>query len=223
MPELPLPRTQAQTWWAGAAAIVVCAVLYSGASLLTRDRAVLIPMFDWEAAIPFWPQTVWIYLVQYPLLLIAFSACRDPARCGRFLYAAVIVQALAAIIYLLYPIQIPRPALPLTGELDAITAALASAVRSVDAPVNCFPSLHVTSCLLCLWLIAHQSTWFVWCFAIVSALCIASTLTFKQHYFIDLPAGALLAAGGWWMAGRLSQRQREAATGPRHSGKLRSE
>jgi membrane-associated phospholipid phosphatase len=203
MPELPLPKSQAQKWWAGVAAIVVCAVLYTGASLLTRDRAVLIPQFDWETAIPFWPQTVWIYLAQYPMLVIAFSACRDLARCGRFLYAAVIVQVLAATIFVLYPIQIPRPALPLAGELDAITSALASAVHSVDAPVNCFPSLHVTSCLLCLWLIARERAWLVWCFAIASTLCIASTLTFKQHYFIDLPAGAVLAAVGWWMAGRL--------------------
>ena len=213
MPRLPLPTTQAQKWWAGAAVIVICAVLYTGASLLTRERAVLIPMFDWEAAIPFWPQTVWIYLVQYPLLVIAFIVCRDPARCGRFLYAAVIVQAVAALIYLLYPIQIPRPAMPLNSELDAITSALASAVRSVDAPVNCFPSLHVTSCLLCLWLIARERTGFVWCFAFVSALCIASTLTFKQHYFIDLPAGAALAASGWWMAGRLCERRPILADG----------
>ncbi len=210
MPKLPLPKTEAQKWWAGAAAIAVCAALYTGASLLTRERAVLIATFDWEAAIPFWPQSVWIYLIQYPLLLIAFSACRDRARCGRFLYAAVIVQALAALIYLLYPIQVPRPAMPLTSELnselEALTFALASAVRSVDSPVNCFPSLHVSSCLLCVWLIAHERTRFVCCFATVSALCIASTLTFKQHYFIDLPAGAVLAASGWWMARRLCER-----------------
>lgn len=211
MADLPLPKTQGQKWWAGAAAIVVCAVLYSGASLLTRERAVLIAMFDWEATIPFWPQTVWIYLAQYPMLVIAFSACRDLARSGRFLYAAVIVQALAALIYVLYPIRFPRPALPPMGELDAVTRALASAVHTVDVPVNCFPSLHVTSCLLCLWLVARERPWLVWSFAIACALCIASTLTFKQHYFIDLPAGVLLAAGGWWIAGKLGRPERAAA------------
>ncbi len=206
MPELPLPRTQAQKWWAGAATIVVCAMLYTGASLLTRERAVLIPMFDWEAAIPFWPYTVWIYLMQYPMLLIAFSACRDPARCGRFLYAAVIVQALAALTYVLFPIRFPRPPLPPAGELDAITTALATTLHAIDVPVNCFPSLHVSSCLLALFLVARERAWLVACFAIAAALCIASTLTFKQHYFIDLPAGVVLAVGGWWMAGRLCRR-----------------
>jgi hypothetical protein len=206
MLELPLPRTQAQKWLAGAATIVICAVLYTGASLLTRDRAVLIPMFDWEAAIPFRPHTVWICLAQYPMLLIAFIACRDPARCGRFLYATVIVQTLAALTYVLVPLRFPRPPLPPAGELEAITTALATTLHAIDVPVNCFPSLHVGSCLLALFLIARERAWVVACFAIAAALCIASTLTFKQHYRIDLPAGLVLAAGGWWAAGWLGRR-----------------
>jgi membrane-associated phospholipid phosphatase len=46
-----------------------------------------------------------------------------------------------------------------------------------------------------------RGTWPLACHAIALA-SMASTLTFKQHYAMDLPAGAALAIAAWWLAGR---------------------
>ena len=206
MRKLPLPVNIRQKWFAGACAVLACAALYTTAAALSRARAVPLNVFEWEQAIPFWSITVWTYLAQYPLLLLAFGQCRDLPRCGRFLYAALLMQAWAAMIYLAYPVRAPRPDLTQLRELDRLSAWLVRGVHTIDAPVNCLPSLHVSSCLLCLWLIAGESRPFVRAFALASLICIASTLTFKQHYVVDLLLGAVLAAAAWGLAGKLTQR-----------------
>lgn len=184
---------------AGIAAALVCALLYAVPSALTLDRATTIAPFAWEEAIPFLPHTVWAYLAQYPLLLVAYFGTREAARCRRFLVAVVAVQATAALAFLAWPLRYPREAHALPPGLDAWTQALAGFVHRIDAPVNCFPSLHVTSCLLCFWLVPQRGLKAL--VAVVGLASIASTLTFKQHYAIDLLAAVPLAALAWWWAG----------------------
>lgn len=192
--------------WPGALlAALGCGLLYSLPAALTASRAVTLPLLAWEQAIPFWPVTVWAYVAQYPLLVAVYARCRDLHRCRRFLRAALGVQALAALAYLAWPLRYPRPALPAELPLDALTAALVRGVLTVDAPLNCCPSLHVTSCLLCVWMSAGESRAWRGGVAVVALASMASTLTFKQHYAMDLLAAVPLAAAGWWLAGRAAQ------------------
>jgi membrane-associated phospholipid phosphatase len=193
--------TTPQKLAAGLLAIAACAVFYMVPSALTLQRATEIGMPGWERAIPYIPQTVWPYLAQYPLLAVAYLGCRDLALCTRFIYAVVIVQASAALVFLLAPLRYPRELHQAPASTDAWTMALADWVRSIDAPVNCCPSLHVTSCILSMCLVGLRPTALsIGCGAVALA-SMASTLTFKQHYAIDLAAGVLLAALGWWLAG----------------------
>lgn len=191
---------------AGVLVALACALLYALPSTLTLQRAVTIDVPAWERAIPFVPLSVWPYLAQYPLLLWAYFACHDALRCTRFLLAVLIVQASAAFAYLLLPLRYPRELYPATADTDALTLAAMDWVRRIDAPVNCCPSLHVTSCLLCLWLVGFERRRLAWAVGVVALASIASTLTFKQHYAIDIPAGVLLAAAGWRLAGALLDR-----------------
>ena len=73
-------------------------------------------------------------------------------------------------------------------------------VRATDAPVNCLPSLHVCTATLCA-LAMRGSRWFgaAQC---IACLCAASTLTFKQHYAVDVITGAALGAAAWWLCFR---------------------
>jgi membrane-associated phospholipid phosphatase len=203
MPErtLPVLASRAQKLAFGLLAIAACVLFYTVPSALTLQRASLLDMPAWERAIPYIPQTVWPYLAQYPLLAAAYLGCRDLARCTRFLYAVVIVQATAGLLFLLAPLRYPRELHEAAAGTDAVTLALATWVRGVDAPVNCCPSLHVTSCILSMCLVGlHRTPLSIGC-GVVALASMASTLTFKQHYAIDLAAGALLAAAGWWAAG----------------------
>jgi membrane-associated phospholipid phosphatase len=65
---------------------------------------------------------------------------------------------------------------------------------SVDTMVNALPSMHVAhTCLAAVALGSRNRLWRIiapmW-----AAMIIASTLTTKQHYAIDLPGGMALAA-----------------------------
>ena len=199
-----MPTTTRSKWLAAGFVVLACAVFYSVPPVISGQQATTLNLSAWEQAIPYWPYSVWAYVAQYPLLIAVYAACKDAQRCGRFLYAAFMVQALAGLVFVLYPLRYPRPPMPQAWQLDTLTAALVQGVRSVDAPLNCLPSLHVTSCLLCIWMAADQPRAWRMGVALVAIASVASTLTFKQHYFVDLVAAVPLAALGWWIAGRMT-------------------
>lgn len=197
-------RCARRKWGAALLVVMACFPLYLVPAQMTGARAATLTLANWERAIPFWPASVWPYLAQYPLLIVSYATCPDPARCARFLRAALLVQAGAAIAYLVAPLRYPRVALAADAHLDPLTTTLVRWVQAIDAPVNCCPSLHVSSCLLCVWLGGSDRAPSTPGLRLVALASVASTLTFKQHYAIDLPAGALLAAIGWWAAGKLA-------------------
>ena len=200
----PVPTTQRSKWLAAWFVVLACAVFYGVPPVVSGQHATSLNLSSWERAIPYWPYSVWAYVAQYPLLVAVYAVCQDQNRMGRFLYASCMVQALAGLVFMFYPVRYPRPPMPQTWQLDALTAALVQGVRSVDAPLNCLPSLHVTSCLLCIWMAADQSRAWRLGVALVAIASMASTLTFKQHYFVDLAAAVPLAALGWWLAGQMT-------------------
>jgi len=205
-PPAPWLATPGRKALAGLLVALVCALLYALPSALTLQRAVLIDVPAWERAIPFLPLSVWPYVAQYPLLLWAYFGCRDARRCARFLLAVLVVQASAALAYLLLPLRYPRELHQAAADTDTLTRAAVQWVRTIDAPVNCCPSLHVSSCLLCLWLTGFERLPRALALGSVALASIASTLTFKQHYAIDIAAGALLAAFGWRLAWAIQDR-----------------
>ena len=145
-------------------------------------------------------------------MIAYYGTGADLRRCLRFLYALVLVQAAAAATYLVFPLRYPRAeSIAHAAGADPLTAALVEAVHSLDAPVNCLPSLHVTSGLLCMALVGRRTPPLAFAVGAVAFASIVSTLTFKQHYAIDLPAGALYAAVAWWAAGRLLPRPTDEA------------
>ena len=94
-------------------------------------------------------------------------------------------------IFLLYPTRAPRPA-DVIGEGFGVWGL--RLLYQMDPPYNCFPSIHVAhsfvSALTCYRVNRRVGIGAGLCASIVSV----STLFTKQHYVIDLPAGALL---GW--------------------------
>jgi len=223
MPErLPvLPNTAAKLG-AGLVVAALCTALYLLPAQWTLQRAGSLPLADWEQAIPYLPLSVWPYLMQYPLLLVAYLGTRDLVQCTRFLLAVLVVQAVAALCFMAWPLRYPRALHVAPPDTDAWTLALAEVVRAADQPVNCCPSLHVTSCLLCMALVGWQSPARSAFVGLVGVASMASTLTFKQHYAIDLLAGAVLAGWAWWWAGRRIMgspaRQRPAASAAINAG-----
>src|SRR2546428_10309793 len=140
----------------------------------------LIPFIDW---------TIWVYASQYLLLYCCFLGVNSSRAVSRLIYAISLASLLAFCVFLIYPTEFPRN----VAEKEGAAAFAFSSLYSIDSAANCFPSLHVALA----WLSAlslRDERRKVGALAMVwAALISISTLTTKQHYFVDLVGGGVLA------------------------------
>ena len=148
------------------------------------------PRFPFESGIGMFPSTCWIYLSYFIMLVFTGARLRKLGWAPKAVGAIAAVVTMSGAVFLIYPTTILRP--PIAG--GGLSADLLRWVRALDPPNNCFPSLHVGLAFLCSMLLMRASRRtgmivFVW-----AILVAGSTLTTKQHYFLDI-AGGLLVAG----------------------------
>jgi hypothetical protein len=178
------------------------------------------PVMQIDRAVAFEPGYVWAYLSIALLVPLApaLAASRDALRryaLGLFLLCAPCFAAFA-----LFPVEGPRPPqLPDHGMYRLIV--------SLDRPTNSMPSLHaglvVYSLLFGLRVLRealparrHAAAALIGCAWAV--LILYSTLATKQHWALDLPPGAALAAGAHALAWRGSVGVALQRTAPIRSG-----
>ena len=130
--------------------------------------------------------SLYIFVVILPLLVI-----RDRELGERTLRAYIAVMVIAYAGFLLYP-----TAAPAHGEIAAtgFSAWTLRLAYDLDTPNNCFPSLHVAYAFVAALACGrvHRGVGVV--AVIWAALIGLSTLFTKQHYVVDVIAGALM---GW--------------------------
>jgi len=151
-----------------------------------------------DRAVPFLEWTIWIYISYFVFLLVPFVVCRDENRVSGALYALALNSVLAGAVFLAWPTQVAVQQ-PSGGGL---TGFLWQALLTVDRPVNCVPSLHVANACVCAFVLQREETAWRYGAPVWLALIMLSTLTTKQHFFIDIVAGALLAAFSVWCVGQ---------------------
>lgn len=147
-----------------------------------------------DHAIRFDPSWTWTYLSIYLLLPLAPFLTTDRTHLTAYTRGITFMSAVAFACFYFLPVEMTRPGDPTSHPAYA-------ALIAIDRPVNCFPSMHVGFAVFTLlhlrrlrrteWpeMPAHWlSAGWAWVAAIV-----VSTLVTKQHYLIDLPAGAALA------------------------------
>lgn len=141
-----------------------------------------------DAAIPFLPGTIFVYLSMYLLFGVAAYQI-EGARFLRGVTALLVVCLIGCTFFLLMPAHYPRPD-PATIENGLLRWAFEQ-MFAVDPPGNTFPSLHVgttTTATIMLW-----STRARWVFVFWAILICISTMTVKQHFFADVVGGVILA------------------------------
>jgi membrane-associated phospholipid phosphatase len=172
-----------------ASSFVSLAPMYFIIALYTRTRATHTPEIALDRAMPVQPAwmliygSLYIFMIVLPMLVV-----RRRDLIMRALQSYLAVMAIAYAGFLLYPTSAPRPAQVIGDGFAAWTLRIA---YDIDPPYNCFPSLHVAysyvSALVCLHV--HRRVGIV---AIAWASLIAiSTVYTKQHYVVDVIAGAL--------------------------------
>ena len=162
---------------------------------LLPPRARFVPELALDRAIPLIPVWALVYGALYLfLILLPIFVVRQEEQIRRTVFAYLLIWITAYVFFAVYPTAAPRPA-RVIGEGFAVWGL--RALYGADPPYNCFPSLHVAhsfvSALACVRV--HRGL------GIVATLCAAlvalSTLFTKQHYVLDVIAGALLAVVAW--------------------------
>lgn len=144
--------------------------------------------FTWiDQNVPFMPWTFGIYTSDYTIFFFVIMLIKDKAKFNSFARLLFATLFICGMFFLFFPTTYPRPVYP-TLENSTLNF-LMYLVGAADTPNNCFPSMHVALTCSATWGIRHKGPKYFWFFGIWSFLIILSTLTTKQHYFVDIVGG----------------------------------
>jgi membrane-associated phospholipid phosphatase len=188
---ITLPAIEPEKKWRVAAVgyLLFC-LLYTIAGATPFRKAQALSPSELDRLIPFVAATVWIYMSQFFFLLFSVMLLKKAASISRALYAMGATSLVSFAVFFIYPTTIRRE----TAAGEGLTGALFEFLYRIDSSANCFPSLHVSLA----WIAAaavyeeHGRKGRI-AFLIAAAISI-STLTTRQHYFIDVASGLAVAA-----------------------------
>ena len=156
-----------------------------------------LPLTELDKAVPFVPQLLPLYISYLAYYFVTVSRMENDREINRLFYATHVELFISATIFILFPVRMPRE-LYYQPEIYNWADAF---WRWFDAPNNCLPSLHASNCLLLMqfnWRRRHRVIYLAF-----GASIIASTLFVKQHYVVDLFAGAGVYLVARWFVSRL--------------------
>jgi len=144
-----------------------------------------------DERIPFRPRWAWIYsFLYYPAIIYLNWTVTSPRHFNHLAMSFFVLLVGQMAFFLFFPVETPAH----WRELNVgrtLSEKFLRFVRKFDAPSNCFPSMHVSVAMLTAMHAQAQLGPIVFLFpALIALSCIFT----KQHYLLDLPAGAAL---GW--------------------------
>ena len=159
---------------------------------LTAPRELRLRLDDW---IPYWPSWVWIYsCIYYPLILYLNFVMESPRHFTHVSVSYMLLLGLQMAFFVLFPVTTPEHWRSFNRQ-RTLSERFLALVQRFDARSNSFPSMHVSVAMLTsLHLLPYLGA-LSFAFPLLIAL---SCLFTKQHYVLDLPAGAAL---GWFAHG----------------------
>lgn len=184
------------TWKQKAAAFVGYMAAYSLFYILPNMHPFfppkMLPLLPIDLTVPFLPWTFIIYLSDYLFLFYVIASTRTVETFGNFVRMAHICLFVCGMFFMFFPTTYPRPPYPLDEPfyIDIWLRIMAAA----DTPNNCFPSMHVAFTGIGAWAVRYQGpkvSFFMWLWAFAIFF---STLTTKQHYFVDIVGGMCVTA-----------------------------
>lgn len=130
------------------------------------------------------------------LIILPVFAVRDQEHLRRTVAAYLLCWVTAYIVFLAWPTVASRPKIV---EGDGFITWALRALYSFDPPYNCFPSLHVAHSFVSALTIYRLHRKLGHVSIVAAALVAVSTLFTKQHYVLDVVAGAAMALAGYWL------------------------
>jgi membrane-associated phospholipid phosphatase len=144
-----------------------------------------------DRSLPYWGQSVWIYLSIYLLMPVGPFLMNRRNQLWCYAAGVILIGVVADIVFVFWPTVCPRP------DISEPTAAYKILV-AIDRPFHAMPSLHAAFAVysaLCGNLVVRalggRKRWRV-ALGIWAALILYATLATKQHVFADILAGSVL-------------------------------
>lgn len=173
-----------------ASTLVSLVPVYIFIGVLTRGGPTYAPEIALDRAVSLQPAWIFVYASLGLVALLPLFIVRQQALFHRAMQAYLMVMLVSYAGFLLYPTVAPRPAHVIGDGFSAWSLRL---LYTLDPPYGCFPSLHVAysfvSALTCYRL--HRRLGIA--AALWAALIGVSAVYTKQHYVVDVIAGAALA------------------------------
>lgn len=144
-----------------------------------------------DERIPYWPSWVWIYsFLYYPMILYINLVVESPRQFTQIAISYILLLTFQIAFFMLIPVATPEVWRTRNTRHNWSERFLAF-VQSLDGTTNSFPSMHCSVAMLtALHLYPHLGAT-IFAFPLLIGL---SCLFTKQHFVIDVPAGAAL---GW--------------------------
>jgi membrane-associated phospholipid phosphatase len=149
-----------------------------------------LPLLLIDRITPFMPWTFLIYTSDYILIFLVLILLDNKEQVNAFARMAFGVLVCCGMFFLFLPTVYPRPLYPEVNNI--LVAGTMNFIALADNPNNCFPSMHIALTGVSIWAIRffsrrlHLLFW-PWALAIY-----VSTLTTKQHYFLDILGGIVV-------------------------------
>lgn len=189
--------------------IVICLVWNTLVYNVSRIFTDLLPHYDFslkiDGIIPYVPYFIFIYVLSYGLWVVGFVifARENRTLCNEMFAAEFISKTICLLCFTIIPTEMVRASNTGDGVFNLIT----NMVYSFDEPNNLFPSIHCMESWICFRGAmkckkihsAYISVWFV-----LALLICASTVLVKQHLFVDIFAGILVAEIGMFLSEKLA-------------------
>jgi membrane-associated phospholipid phosphatase len=167
--------------------------LFIGHALIP-GRAVHVPEVALDRVVPMEPAWSLVYLSLFLAALLPVFVVHQQELVRRTILAFLAIWLVSYACFIAYPTAAPRHDKVI---VDSFFAWTLQAIYSSDIRYNCLPSLHVAQCFLAA-LICYRVHRGVGAVAGVWAFLVGlSTLYTKQHYILDVIAGAILASGAY--------------------------
>ncbi len=167
-----------------------------------------LPIFGIDAIIPFIPWTVLIYVSEYLFFIAIYITCRDMENLNKYLYSFLATQGVSCLIFFFWPTTFPRHLFPIPADTHPFIAGVWAWLRQADTPLNCFPSLHVSTVYLSAYIFLDEQREKFPFFITWGTLIALSTLPTKQHYIVDIVAGLFLSLVAYWFFHRKAKYRR---------------
>jgi len=143
-----------------------------------------------DTYIPLIPEFAVIYLLYIPMIIFVFAFYWNDYKAYRSMSLMLIaVISIAIMIYSVFQTEVLRPIIASTDFFTRLT----NTIYKYDMPNNTFPSLHVALTSTISAFVYEKNANFGMVLIPLTFLIILSTMFIKQHVFLDIIGGLMLA------------------------------